>query len=99
MQGAVNPRASVAEGAAEALEADWKRPASLESRAQTGARHTPHPQAEADLDMRPLAAAAVEQVAVVEKATITVGPPQREVDGLGESQGVQHLAQMDSPTC
>ena len=49
--------------------------------------------------MPPLAAAVVGQVAVVEKATIPVGPPQREVDGLGESQGVQHLAQMDSPTC
>lgn len=99
MQGAVNLRASVAEGAAEALEADWKRPAWLESRAQTEVRHTPRPQAEADLDMPPLAAAVVGQVAVVEKATIPVGQPQREVDGLGESQEVQPLAQMDSPTC
>ena len=99
VQGAVNPRASVEEGAAEALEPEGKRKASLESRAQTGGRPTPQPQAEADLDMPPLAAAVVGQVAVVEKATIPVGPPQREVDGLGESQEVQHLAQMDSPTC
>ncbi|WP_296419298.1 hypothetical protein [Vulcanococcus sp. DEBay_Sum22DG08_74] len=77
VQGAINPRASVAEGAAEALEPEWKRKASLESRAQTGGRPTPRPQAEADLDMPPLAAAVVGQVAVVALTTAPMAARRR----------------------
>ena len=65
------------EGAAEALEPEWKRKASLESRAQTGGRPTPHPQAEADLDMPPLAAAVVEQGEVVALTTALMAARRR----------------------
>ena len=67
----------MAEEAAEALEPEWKRPAWLEARAQTEVRHTPRPQAEADLDMPPLAAAVVGQGAVVALTTAPMAARRR----------------------
>jgi hypothetical protein len=51
MQGAVNPRASVEEGAAEALEPDWKRPDWLEVLPPMEVLHITHPRAEVVLVM------------------------------------------------
>ena len=89
--GEVNPKASVAEGKAEALGPDWKPPA------WRAVLHTPRPQAEAVLDMPQRAV--VERVVVAVEAITQVAIPKREPGYKEESLEVAPHIQMVSPTC
>ena len=89
--GEVNPKASVAEGKAEALGPDWKPPA------WRAVLHTPRPRAEAVLEMPHRVVA--EQVVVAVEAITQVAIPQREPPYQEESLEVAPHIQMVSPTC